>query len=71
MLNPGNLIETKKLEMVTPGVKITVDPEYTYSIKIQVIDGSSYLLIPMGEGVEVNGIDVTVNASGPEDGTEE
>lgn len=71
VLNPGNLIETKKLEMVTPGVKITVDPEYTYSIKIQVIDGSSYLLIPMGEGVEVNGIDVTVNASGPEDGTEE
>ena len=48
-----------------------MDPEYTYSIKTQVIDGSSYLLIPMGEGVEVNGIDVTVNASGPEDGTEE
>ena len=71
VLNPGNLIETKKLEMVTPGIKITVDPEYTYSIKTQVIDGSSYLLIPMGEGVEVNGIDVNVNAAGPEDETEE
>ena len=57
--------------MVTPGVKITVDHEYTYSIKTQVIDGSSYLLIPMGEGVEVNGIDVNVNAAGPEDETEE
>lgn len=44
--------------MVTPGVKITVDPEYTYSIKTQEIDGSRYLLIPIGEGVEVNGIEI-------------
>ena len=46
VLNPGNLIETKKLEMVTPGVKITVDPEYTYLITTQEIDGSQYLLDP-------------------------
>lgn len=58
VLNPANLIETKKMEMVTPGVKITVDPEYTYSIKTQEIDGSRYLLIPIGEGVEVNGIEI-------------
>lgn len=60
VLNPGNLMETKKLEMVTPGVKVTVDPEYAYSVRTQVIDGSSYLLIPLGEGVEVNGIDISV-----------
>lgn len=59
VLNPGNLIETKTMEMKTPGVKITVDPEYTYSIKTQEIDGSRYLLIPIGEGIEVNGIDIS------------
>lgn len=58
VLNPGNLIETKKLEITTPGIKIIVDPEYTYNIKTQEIDGSSYLLIPVGEGVEVDGIEI-------------
>lgn len=38
--------------------KESKDPEYTYSIKTQEIDGSRYLLIPIGEGVEVNGIEI-------------
>lgn len=61
VLNPINLIETKKFEMVTPQVSITVDPEYTYCIETKVIDGSKYILIPVGEGVEVNGIDVNID----------
>ena len=60
VMNPNNLIESKKFEMVTSEVKITVDPEYTYTIKTEVIDGSKYILIPVGEGVEVNGIDISV-----------
>ena len=58
--NPGNLIETKKFEMVTPEVKITVDPEYAYRIKTKVIDGEKYILIPADGSVEVNGIEVSV-----------
>ena len=58
--NPGNIIESKKFEMETPEVKITVDPEYAFAIQTKVIDGSSYILIPAGEGVEVNGIPVSV-----------
>ena len=58
--NPSNLIETKKFEMVTPEVKITVDPEYAYRIKTKVIDGEKYILIPADGSVEVNGIEVSV-----------
>ncbi len=64
VLNPTNLMESKKFEMVTPQVKITIDPEYTYMITTQVIDGSRYILIPAGEGVEVNGIDINVDTDG-------
>lgn len=66
ILNPINVMESKKFEMETPEVKITVDPEYTYLITTQEIDGSQYLLIPAGEGVTVNGIDISVG-----DGEEE
>lgn len=62
ILNPINVMESKKFEMKTPEVKITVDPEYTYLITTQEIDGSQYLLIPAGEGVTVNGIDISVGA---------
>ena len=58
--NPGNLVETKKFEMVTPEVKISVDPEYAYRIKTKVIDGEKYILIPADGTVEVNGIEVRV-----------
>ena len=61
-LNPNNIIESKKFEMATPEVKITVDPEYAFAITTRVIDGSRYILIPAGEGVEVNGISVEAEA---------
>ena len=69
ILNPINVMESKQFEMKTPEVKITVDPEYTYLITTQEIDGSQYLLIPAGEGVTVNGIDISVGAG--EDDPEE
>ena len=46
--------------MVTPEVKITVDPEYAYKIKTKVIDGEKYILIPADGSVEVNGIEVNI-----------
>jgi len=63
VLNPENLMENKKFEMVTPEVKIKVDPDFVHCIKTQVIDGSKYILIPVGEGVEVNGIDIEVSGN--------
>lgn len=60
VMNPNNLMESKKFEMETPEVKISVDPAHTHLVKTKVIDGSKYILIPVGEGVEVNGIDISV-----------
>ena len=59
-LNPVNIIESKKFEVCTPEVKITVAPENSYLIETRIIDGRRYLLIPADEGVEVNGINVTI-----------
>ena len=62
-LNPVNLMETNKFEMTTPQVKITVDPDYTDLIRTEVIDGRTYLVIPVDESVVVNGIDVSTGGA--------
>lgn len=59
-LNPSNIIDSKKFEVVTPQVKITVDPEYTYVVETKVINGRKYLLIPADDGVSVNGINIKI-----------
>ncbi len=61
ILNPNNLMETNKFEMKTEEVKITVNPEHAYRIKTRIIDGEKFILIPVSEGVEVNGIEVAVS----------
>lgn len=60
VLNPNNIIESKKFEITTPEIKISVNPEFSYMVETRVIDGKKYILIPAGEGVEVNGLDVSV-----------
>ena len=37
---------------------ISVDPEYSYLVETRVIDGRKYILIPAGDGVELNGLAV-------------
>ena len=59
-LNPNNIIESRKFEITTPEVKISVAPENSYMIEARVIDGRKYLLIPADDGVEVNGIGVSI-----------
>lgn len=61
-LNPEHIIEAKKFELVTPKVKIRVDPESSYMVETRVIDGKKYILIPAGEGVEVNGVNVQIGS---------
>lgn len=60
-LKPQNIIESKKFEVITPQVKISVSPEYSYLLETKVIDGRKYLLIPADEGVEVNGVSVRIS----------
>ena len=59
-LNPRNIIEAGKFQIATPEVKITVPPEYSYMVEIRIIDGRRFILIPADDGVEVNGIPVTI-----------
>ena len=59
-LNPWNIIEAGKFQITTPEVKITVPPEYSYMVETRIIDGRRFILIPADDGVEVNGIPVTI-----------
>ncbi|MBQ1489872.1 MAG: DUF4317 domain-containing protein [Eubacterium sp.] len=60
VLNPGNLVNTKRFDLTTTGIKIQVEPEYAYEIETRVIDGRRFILIPADDTVEVNGIDIAV-----------
>ena len=59
-LDPNNIVESKKLEIVTPEVKITLPGEFGYLVETREIDGRKYILIPADGGVEVNGIGVNL-----------
>ncbi|MDD6310980.1 MAG: DUF4317 domain-containing protein [Firmicutes bacterium] len=60
MLTPDNIVETKKFKVETPEITINVAPENAFLLKTRIIDGSKYILVPAGEGVQINGIDVTI-----------
>ena len=60
-LMPGNLVDGK-FEIVTPDVKITMSPEYSYMVETKVIDGRKYILIPADDGMEVNGVAVNISS---------
>ncbi len=58
VLNPENLIDAKRFDVKTEQATISIDPAYSYLVETRIIDGRKYLLIPAGEGVEVNGLSV-------------
>ena len=59
-LPPQNLIGGRQIEVNTPDVQIRVNPDRSDLIKTETIDGVRYILIRAENGVEVNGIDVTI-----------
>lgn len=59
-LNPSNLIDAKKIEIKTPHVSVSIAPEYSYLVETRRINGRKYLLIPLEDGVEFNGLAVDV-----------
>ena len=58
VLSPANLIESKRFEVKAADVTISVSPDRSYLVETRMIDGKRYLLIPAGEGLEVNGMPV-------------
>ena len=59
-LSPANLIDSKRFEVKTERISVSVDPEYSYQVETGIIDGKRYILIPADEGVEVNGMAVEI-----------
>ena len=51
-----NLVETTKLEVKSPSLKISVKADMADMLRTRVIDGMEYLLIPVVDELEVNGI---------------
>lgn len=58
VLSPANLIDSKRFEIKTQDITVSIEPERSYLAQTRVIDGKRYLLIPVGEGLEVNGLPV-------------
>ena len=61
-LSPRNIVETNKFEVRTPDVVIKVNPARTDLVDTRVIDGVHYVLVRADGGVEVNGINVNIDA---------
>lgn len=59
-LSPRNIVEPGRFEVKMPDVVIRVSPERSDLIETRVIDGVRYLLICADEGVEVNGVNISL-----------
>ncbi len=54
----ANVIGSRKFEVHTPDVTITVSPDRTDLVQQKIIDGRECLVIPISDDVQVNGITV-------------
>jgi len=61
-LDPANLIDSKRFQIKAGEITITVKPELSGQVEARVLEGRKYILIPAGEGVEVNGLAVELEA---------
>lgn len=59
-VSPRNLVNPKKFELKTPDVLIKVAPGRSDLVETRVIDGMKYILIRADDGVELNGLNVTI-----------
>ena len=59
-LTPQNLMETKRLEIRTPGITIQVSPEESDRVQTRIIDGVKYILIRADSDVQVNGVEIRI-----------
>ncbi len=61
-LDPANLIDSKRFQIKAGEITITVKPELSGQVEARVLEGRKYILIPAGDGVEVNGLAVELEA---------
>ena len=58
VLDPVNLIDSKRFEIATGQATVSIDPECSYLLETRILDGKRYLLIPVEGDVAVNGLPV-------------
>ncbi len=58
-IRPENVIDSKHLVIRTGEVTITVAPEESHRLETRVIDGREYFLVPVGQTVEINGVETS------------
>lgn len=59
-LSPKNILSVNKFELTTPEVSVKVSPEHKDLVSTQVINDVKYLMIKVTSGVQVNGIDISI-----------
>ncbi len=59
-LNPEIIVDTRKFEVKTGDVTISVSPEQSFLVESREVDGKKYIMIPADSGAELNGFSVTV-----------
>ena len=59
-LNPEIIIDTRKFEVKTGDVTISVSPDQSFLVESTEINGKKYIMIPADGGAELNGFSVTV-----------
>lgn len=62
-LDPNNIIDSKRFVIKAGEITVTVKPELSGQVEARVIDGREYILIPAGDGVEINGLPVEIEAA--------
>ena len=62
-LSPANLIEGSRFQVRTDEVIISVPPDQSYLVEARIIDGKRYLLVPVSDELEVNGMGVDWNTA--------
>lgn len=60
-LSPRNVIDAGQFELRTPDVVIKVNPERRDLVETRVIGGTKYIMINAEEGVELNGINISLD----------
>ncbi|HCE73734.1 MAG TPA: DUF4317 domain-containing protein, partial [Lachnospiraceae bacterium] len=63
----SNVCNSRKFEVHTPDVTVTVSPDRTDLVRTQIIDGRECLVIPISDDVQVNGITVKHLTPGTDD----
>ena len=59
-INPGNLADSKQVQVHMPDVVIKVSPGCSDLLEARVIDGTKYILVRADSDVEVNGVNIKI-----------